>query len=296
MSATDTKDNEGGNTMAEESDGIGEAFDGQIRIALTAAAQMAERFARLREDLSRNAQARTEQQNRELQVRFDAERNAARASLAPVQQPEWWNHADVSDIATAYETAEAWRPVDDDIARTSDRMREELRSRYGVDVNNLGADPAAVREAITRADQDRASAATAREKSLRDYAEANSLLTTADQLDKDAEEKDRQRERDEQANDAPAEGLSRDELTSEADRYRDDAATTYDSAERRGEFAASMEKSGVDPELQKARLVADRDNGTHPSAAVATKPGKQTKARNRSKTPGLERERGGLSR
>jgi hypothetical protein len=296
MSATDTKDNEGGTTMAEESDGIGEAFDGQIRIALTAAAQMAERFARLREDLARNAQARTEQQNRELQVRFDAERNAARASLAPVQQPEWWNHADVNDIATAYETAEAWRPVDDDIARTSDRMREELRSRYGVDVNNLGADPAAVREAITRAEQDRTTAGTARGDSMRDYAEANSLLTTADQLDREAEEKDRQRERDEQTNDAPAEGLSRDELTSEADRYRDDAATTYDSAERRGEFAASMEKSGVDPELQKARLVADRDNGTHPSAAVATKPGQQTKARNRSQAPGLERERGGLTR
>jgi hypothetical protein len=296
MSATDTKDNEGGNTMAEESDGIGEAFDGQIRVALTMAAQMAERFSRLREDLARNAQARTEQQNRELQVRFDAERNAARASLAPVNQPEWWNHADVNDIATAYETAEAWRPVDDDIARTSDRMREELRSRYGVDVNNLGADPAAVREAIARSEQDRTTAGTARGDSVRDYAEANSLLTTADQLDREAEEKDRQRERDERGNGAPAEGLSREELTGEADRYRDDAATTYDSAERRGEFAASMEKSGVDPELQKARLVADRDNGTHPSAAVATKPGKQTKARNRSQAPGLERERGGLSR
>ena len=129
--------------MAEESDGIGEAFDGQMRVALTVATQMAERFARLREELARNAQARTEQQTKELQVRFDAERNAARASLAPVQHQEWWNIAEIDDIATAYETADAWRTVDPDIARTSDRMREELRGRYGIDVNNLDADPTA---------------------------------------------------------------------------------------------------------------------------------------------------------
>ncbi|MEO7017086.1 MAG: hypothetical protein ABI067_11170 [Leifsonia sp.] len=282
--------------MAEESDGIADAFDGHIRIALTVATQMAERFARLREELARASQARTEQQTRELQARLDAERNAARASLAPVQQSEWWNHADVDDIATAYETAEAWRPVDDDIARTSDRMREELRTRYGVDVDDLGADPAAVREAMTRAEQDRATAAAVRGESVEDFAAATVLLTTADQLDRQREDEDRLREEREAAGDAPAEGLSREELTAEADVTRDDAAIAYDSAERRDAFAADMEKAGVDPELQKVRLVADRDNGTHPNAAVARKPGKQTKARNRAQAPGLQRERGGLSR
>ena len=282
--------------MAEESDGIADAFDGQIRIALTVATQMAERFARLREELARTAQARTEQQTRELQARFDAERNAARASLAPVQQTEWWNHADASDIAAAYETAETWRGVDDDIARTSDQMREELRSRYGIDVENLGADPAAVRDAMTRAEQDRATAAAARGESVEDYAEAAVLLTAADQLDKQAAEQDRERERFASAKDEPAEGLSREELTAEADVTHDDSSIAYDSAERRDSFAADMGKAGVAPELQKVRLVADRENGTHPSAAVATKPGKQTKARNRTQAPGLQRERGGLSR
>ena len=282
--------------MAEESDGIADAFDGQIRIALTVATQMAERFARLREELARTAQARTEQQTRELQARFDAERNAARASLAPVQQTEWWNHADASDIAAAYETAETWRGVDDDIARTSDQMREELRSRYGIDVENLGADPAAVRDAMTRAEQDRATAAAARGESVEDYAEAAALLTAADQLDKQAAEQDRERERFASAKDEPAEGLSREELTAEADVTHDDSSIAYDSAERREAFAADMENAGIDPELQKVRLVADRDNATHPSAAVATKPGKQRKARNRSQAPGLQRERGGLSR
>jgi hypothetical protein len=290
----DTRDNEGGAIMAEESDGIGEAFDGHIRIALSVATQMAERFARLREELARNAQARTEQHTRELQARFDAERNAARASLAPVQQREWWNHADVSDIAAAYEAAEAWRSVDEDIARTSDLMREELRSRYGVDVENLGADPAAVREAVARAEQDRGAAAVARGESVEDYAEAAVLLTVADQIDNQGEEWDRERDAD--VNDGPTEGLSREELTAEADGTRDDSAVAYDSAERRDSFAADMESAGVDHELQNVRLVADRENGTHPSAAVATRPGKQAKARNRTKTPGLQRERGGISR
>ncbi|MEC5152590.1 hypothetical protein [Cryobacterium sp. GrIS_2_6] len=282
--------------MAEESDGIGEAFDGQIRVALTVATQMGERFARLREELARNAQAQTVQQTKELQARFDAERNAARASLAPVQQHQWWNTAGIDDIATAYETAVAWRIVDPDIARTSDRMREELRGRYGIDVNNLDADPTAVREALARAQQDRSTAAESRGESGKDYAEAASLLTVADQLDRKAEERDREQERTANTNDESAEGLSREELTGNAGVTRDDAAKAYDSAGRRESFAADMEKVGVDPQLRKARLVADRENGTHPSAAVATKPGKQAKARNRSQSPGLQRERGGLSR
>lgn len=280
--------------MAEESDGIGDEFDGQMRVALTIATQMGERFARLHEELARNAQARTEQQTKELQARFDAERNAARASLAPVQQREWWNTAGVDDIATAYETAEAWRTVDPDIARTSDRMRAELRGRYGIDVNHLDADPAAVREALARAQQDRSAAAESRGESVKDYAEAASLLTVADQLDRKAEDRDRDQERTQ--NTKPAEGLSREELTGRADATRDDAANAYDSAGRRESFAADMEKSSVDPLLQKVRLVADRENGTHPSAAVTTKPGKQPKARNANKAAGLQRERGGLTR
>lgn len=66
-----------------DSDGIADAFDGHVRVALTVAQQMAEKFARLREELARTAQATTEQQTRELQARFDAERSAAIASSPP---------------------------------------------------------------------------------------------------------------------------------------------------------------------------------------------------------------------
>jgi hypothetical protein len=312
--------------MTDESDGIGEAFDGQIRIALAVAMQMAQRFSRLREELARSAQARTEQQTHELQVRFDAERNAARASLAPVQQSEWWNTASVADIATAYETAEGWRPVDPEMAGTADRMREELRSRYGIDVENLGADPAAVRDAVTRAEQARAEAAEQRNESTLDRTEAGTLLAASEQLDRSADhetararEERESRERSSEfvgeqneadptnpwvqlddgraANVKVEEERERRGLDNRADAARtaNDGTKLYDSAERRDSFASDMEKAGVGAELQKTRLTADLDNGTHPSAAVTQKAARQQKRRGAGQKPGMQRERGGLS-
>ena len=280
--------------MDEESDGMADAFDRQIRIALTVATQMASRFARLREELARTAQARTEQQTRELQTRFDAERSAARASLAPVRRSEWWNTAGVDEIADAHETAEAWRVVDDDIARTAEHMREELRTRYGINGANFSADPAAVRAAIERAERDRSDAAAMRGESVDDRAEGAALLAAADQLDKVAEERDWARY--ENAADKLPGVLSREELVAEADAARNDSSAAYDSAARRETFAVNLEKVGVDPELARVRIVTDRENATHPSAAVATKPGKQRKTRTKTQTPGMQREQGGLGR
>lgn len=280
--------------MAEDNDGMGDALDGQLRTALAVAMQLAQRFARLREELARAAQVRTEQQTRELQARFDAERSAAAASLAPVHQAEWWNHAGVDDIAAAYETAEAWRPVDADIARTADHMRDELRSRYGVDVDELGADPARVRDLLERTERDRADAAAQRGESGKDAAEGAVLLTTAEQLEREAEQRD-QEQREAQV-DEPTPGLTREEILAEAAANRDGSAHAYDSAERRQQSAAQLEKSGLDPELVRMRTVTDRDNAVPATAAVATKPGKQNRARTATKTPRMQRERGGLSR
>jgi len=147
--------------MAEESDGVIEEAGGQMRIALMAATQMAEKFSRLREELTRRAEAQTEQQTRELRARFDADRNAARATVAPTARPEWWNTASVQDVAEMYQTARAWEPVDEDLASAAQHMRDEVRDRYGVDVdgdtvrggNELVRD--ALVTATARADEDR---------------------------------------------------------------------------------------------------------------------------------------------
>lgn len=145
--------------MAEEADGVIEEVGGQLRIALMTATQIAEKFARLREDLARQQQARTEQQTRELRVRFDAERDAARAAVAPTSRPEWWATATVDDIAEAYQTAHAWEPVDEDLAQRAAHMRDEVQARYGVEVdgaNVTGGDDtlrAALSVAAERAEQ-----------------------------------------------------------------------------------------------------------------------------------------------
>lgn len=163
--------------MADESDGVIEEAGGQMRVALMAATQVAEKFSRLREELARRAQAQTEQQTRELRVRFDAERNAARATVAPTARPEWWNTASVQDVAEMYQTARAWEPVDEDLAQAAQHMRDEMRDRYGVDVdgdtvrggNELMRD--ALVTASARADEDRPTAEDPMRRMLSDLEE-----------------------------------------------------------------------------------------------------------------------------
>src|SRR5690625_2039934 len=150
--------NKGGVIMAEETDGIEEAFEGQVRILVTAAGQVGERLARAREQALRRAQAHSEQQAREMQSRLEAERRAARAELASVYRPDWWDQATPEQIGHAYQAALAWAHEEPEAVRAEQRIRDELRSRYGVDAVNAGGAPADVQNAIRRAEHDRAHA------------------------------------------------------------------------------------------------------------------------------------------
>src|SRR4051794_27624202 len=96
----------------QEPDGINEALAGALRVSLTAAAHAAEQLARSREQAARDARASGEHEARQLQRRRDAERAAARAALAPIAREEWWQRAEVEEIARAWETAQAWRELD----------------------------------------------------------------------------------------------------------------------------------------------------------------------------------------
>jgi hypothetical protein len=61
--------------MNPDNDGVADVLDGQLRIALTVAVQMGERVARLREELARTRRAQTQEANRELQTRFNVQRD-----------------------------------------------------------------------------------------------------------------------------------------------------------------------------------------------------------------------------
>jgi hypothetical protein len=116
-----------------DDDEVGQEVGQNVRIALTIAMQMGEKFARLREELARDAQARSAAQARELSARFDAERGAARATLQVVDRPDWWEKASIQDISKVAETAQAWKNHDPIAERASAVVQREVFERYGVD-------------------------------------------------------------------------------------------------------------------------------------------------------------------
>lgn len=112
-----------------ESDGINEIFDDLLRQALMLAARLGEQAARARQQHIERARAQSKQAGREAVARFDAERQATRLALAPVQQGRWWESATPEQIGAAYQSATAWANEDSDIARTRRIMDEQLAQR-----------------------------------------------------------------------------------------------------------------------------------------------------------------------
>lgn len=235
--------------MAEESDGIEEAFEGQLRVLVTAARQIAERMARAREDALRRAQAASEQEARELQSRFAAEQRAARVEMSNVHRAEWWDRATPEQIGHTYQVARAWSKEEPEAVRAEQRMRDELRTRYSVDVENAGADPEAVRQAVQRelakSEHDRASVAAEQSRSEQERAEAQRLMTMADQDERRAEES-----------------------RAAAEHEPDPEERVRAAAERRADTAQSLEAQGIDREVVATRMRADVSQGKPATEAV----------------------------
>lgn len=242
-----------------ESDGIEEAVEGMLRVGLTVAGRLGEQLARAREQELRRAQAAEEQQARQLQARLDAERAAARAQLAPVMNSRWWDTASGRDIERVHEAATAWKDHDPTARNATEVIRDQVHRRYGLDVDNLGADGAAVAAALSKAERDREQAQEERRGGRDEAAHAVQLMAAADR-----EDRDRQQDADEE-NQRP-------------ESLAEEVSLKYDSAERRQELADSLEGLS-DREAVQARLSADQDQATPPSAAVAKAPGRSPKAR-----------------
>ena len=253
--------------MTEETDGVREAFDDALRIALTVATQLGEKVARLREQFARQREARAVQTNRELETRFEAERGAMRASLQPVKQGGWWENATVADIANARETAVAWKHYDDIAREANDTVEREVHDRYGIDVSRAGADPDEVAEALRTAENERAQAVAERQRDGQELAAADLLLLAADRRDRDAAR-----------------------ATGGTGAVQPD----HDSAARRQEFAASLVGIAA-PQTIAARILADGENARHPNEVVATRNAQVPKVRRPGQTPEQQRQRSRIS-
>jgi len=134
-------------TNAPEDDEVIEVAAANLRTALMAAAQVAQRVARAREQDLRKAAATGTQEAAELQARLEAQRQSALAVTAPARRDDWWANASVEDISRVYEVAHAWEDTDADLARDAERIRDEVNTRHGIAPADLTRADTLAREA-----------------------------------------------------------------------------------------------------------------------------------------------------
>lgn len=281
--------------MALETDGIEEAFEGQLRVLVTAAGQVGERVARAREESMRKAQAQSEQHARELHSRLEAERRVARAEFSNAHRSGWWDRVTPEQIAHTYQLATAWGHEDPDAVRAERRIRDELQTRYDIDVNDTGADPQAVKAAVERAERLQADGLAERRAAAAEEAEAVRLLTEADRTERAADEQRAVAEHAPTNEEVIAANSRADLHDREAQDVRDQAAPLYDSVERRKATAREMETKGIDQRVVASRMQADVSQAKPATAAVTTQASRAKRAR-AARGKSAQRQRGGLQR
>ena len=136
-----------GSTMSE-SDGMDDVLDGGLRQSLMIASRIAETLARRRQESQRQQEHQDAQAAHEAQARLTADRSAAHAALAPVEKDQWWDKAQPHDIATAHAVAEGWKDHDPTALAASEKIRQEVLTRYGIDTRDVGTDAAYLESGI----------------------------------------------------------------------------------------------------------------------------------------------------
>ena len=230
--------------MAEEPDGVNEAVEGNLTIALTVATRAAETLARVMADRAREAAAASEAGSRQLQGRLDAERDAARSSVAGVDTDQWWARAQPEQVAAAWQTVQTWQGIDPELAQAGRQIAGQVQARYGIDVAETQFGPGAIRQALAEQNTARAGPEDQRRRAGRGSGEAVALMVEADLA-----EADRQ--------------------PGGAGAAEQDAVVAYDSPARREDLAAGLGKI-AEPEVVSARMLADTAQAQPASAAVGT--------------------------
>ena len=139
-----------------ESDGMDELLDGGMRQSLMIASRIAETLARRRQESQRQQEHQDAQAAHEAQARLTADRSAARAALAQVNKDQWWDKAQPHDIATAHAIAEGWKDHDPTALAASEKIRQEVFTRYGIDTREAGKDSGYLESDIQNAATDKA--------------------------------------------------------------------------------------------------------------------------------------------
>lgn len=228
--------------MEHENDEIDETLAGGFRVTAAVAMRGAEELARRRQATLSEAASATSQRTAQVEARLAADRALAVTSVEVVHRPDWWDQARPADVGRALETATVWSDDDPRAMAARERIAEELQRRYGIDIDDPRADPAALEEALRqretaldRGADARRAAEEERAEEARDRTEAARVLT-----EPDSGSTPQWRE------------ATSDEL--------------WDTAERRATLAHDLD--GVaDDEAVHARVLADHAQGRPPHAA-----------------------------
>lgn len=240
-----------------ETDGVDETFDQTMHLALTAAARAGETVARMREESQRRDTTRADSERAQLETRFAAEQQASVARLDVVRHPQWWDKVRREDVVATWQLAHTWRE-DPAAARAIDRMREEVKTRYGADVGT-DSDGHQVDGMLSQASGER-------NRAQHEQAEASRIVAQADRADQAQEGV------------VPA---------SEPRRLEAQAEATYDSAERRQQRAGELERAGVDTETAAGVIRADVGQGRPAADAVRGATAKPARARSKRVAAGV---------
>lgn len=137
--------------MSEE--GIDDVVERGLRQLLAAGGQMAERIARLRQDLLRREQQNIGQAGYTEARQVTTDRTNMRAVLAPVTKAQWWDNVPAEHVGRAYEAAQAWKDYDPAALAATKIIHEQIRTRYGIDTNDVDGDKEFLQDAINTRQQ-----------------------------------------------------------------------------------------------------------------------------------------------
>ncbi|MFJ5695124.1 hypothetical protein ACIP9X_14920 [Arthrobacter sp. NPDC093125] len=180
-----------------ESDGMDDFLDNGMRQSLLIASRIAETLARRLQETRRQQEHQDTQIAHEAQARLHASRSAAHAALAAIHREQWWDNANPRDIATAHAVAEGWKDHDPTALEASEKIRQEVLTRYGIDTRDVGRDAAYLEsgietiaaekarlEELARSQEEARKAAAEHEKAMQllAAARAEELRTQAAQL------------------------------------------------------------------------------------------------------------------
>lgn len=182
-------------------------------------------------------------------------------------------YSDGASSARAYETAVTFRDEDQAARDAESRIRQELRDRYNVDVNETGADPSVVRASLAEQDGARRDREQLQDQARDDRDLAAGLTVGTEALELGADLEDAQ------------EAAALRELAA-------DIELTWDSDERREAHVAGIQAGDSPPAVSAAWKQADVDQARHPREAVKGGRPKSARAKMPTVTPGRQIERG----